>query len=119
MYKDGIGKYTNINGKNLTLSSLSNLVLFLLKPSFSNIGKKTKKSLCQPLKGSKTKESKNVVVNGNKYLITSISVYKKPYFQWNNVDIDTDIDHENDNGSKEKELAVIIGSCRSHDQLEQ
>ena len=111
MYKNGIGKYTNINCKSLALSSLSNLMLFLLKPSFSNIGKKTKKCLCQAVKKKPSKQGNNYNVNstsGNKYLMQSTSVYKKPYFQWKNVNISHD--QNNDDESKEQELGVSIGN---------
>lgn len=92
-YEDNIGKYTNINCKSLLLSSMINLTLFLLKPSFSIIGKKAKKGLCHKRKRSTNSSS-------DKYLIQSTSVYKKPHFKWKNIDFDAE--------SNALELAISV-----------
>ena len=116
MYSNGIGKYTNINGKSLVLSSITNLVLFSLKPICSNKGKEAKQCLCQAIKCSKEpKDSKDSnKINCNKYLMQSTSVYKKPYFEWKNVDIHLDNDHE----TKKQEVVSSANSSISQMKLE-
>lgn len=71
-----ISKYTNVNFKNLYISSMSNLTLFVMKPLFGVIVTRIKRSVC------KTSTMDNNYSGSGMILIPSSNVYKKPYFYW-------------------------------------
>ena len=101
-----ISEYTNVNFKNLYVSSSTNLILFLMKPLFGVVARKIRKSICKRAKNDTKKNTSNI----EKTLLPSSSVYKKPYFYWRH---NSDCYDENDNYKTSAQIATEIVQPRA------
>ena len=84
-----IGKYSNINFKNIGINAIINLMLFMFKPLFSVLGYKLRLLICQCR--WKCNCNCNFWRSGSKNelddtVIRSTTVYKRPHFKWTNME---------------------------------